>query len=262
MLTRITSLVILTAFANMSFAGVYLGPTPYTSFNNSISGASISPFATTSFNYFHLENFEDGSFNVPGVSLREFAALDIATSFSDSVDGDDGTIDGFATGSTRSLFADRRTTSFTFDFSSSVLGVLPTHAGIVWTDVGRQAAGGGNPSAAELVDNTFFEAFGPGGQSLGLQGPFSLGDAVINRTTSEDRFLGIVNLDGISAIRISMPGKNNWEVDHLQYGSVNAVPEPGSMILLVAAITLLATQRLNCTRMVASLKPHSLNNAN
>ncbi|ARO87701.1 hypothetical protein EBAPG3_007895 [Nitrosospira lacus] len=34
--------------------GATIGPTPYFSFAD-------SPFATTPFDYFHLENFEDGS---------------------------------------------------------------------------------------------------------------------------------------------------------------------------------------------------------
>src|SRR4029077_12276079 len=36
--------------------------------------------------------------------------------------------------------------------------------------------------------------------------------------TSEDRFLGIVNPDGISSVTLTMTNSINWEVDHLQYG--------------------------------------------
>lgn len=214
-------------------AADYLGPTPYLAFDHPAAGTAVSPFKDIAFTYFHLEDFEDGSLNTPGVSLREFASTNIPITTSDSVDGDDGTIDGFSTGQARSLFSDYNTTSFTFDFSKAVLGAFPTHAGIVWTDVGANFGGGPFPS--DLIDNTLFEAFGPSGESLGVAGPFSLGDTGIFRTTPEDRFLGVINLNGISAIRISMPGKNNWEVDHLQYGGV-AVPEPSGLALLAFGV--------------------------
>ena len=95
---------------------------------------------------------------------------------------------------------DFATSTFTFNFSASALGSLPTHAGIVWTDIGRN--GGSTPLAADLISNVTFEAFGPTGTSLGVIGPFSLGDSSISRTTEEDRFIGVVNDAGISAIRL------------------------------------------------------------
>lgn len=195
----------------------FFGPLPYWAFNNPSAGSAISPFSPVRFTYFHLEDFEDGALNTPGVTVREFATTNITTAFSDSVDGDDGVIDGQARGNSSSLFSNLRTSSFTFNFSANALGgQLPTHAGIVWTDIGRN--GGGTPLSGDLLNNTLFEAFGPSGESLGVIGPFSLGDESISRTTSEDRFFGVVNQNGISSIRLSMPGKNNWEVDHLQYG--------------------------------------------
>ncbi|MEO1294370.1 MAG: hypothetical protein AAFW75_00935 [Cyanobacteria bacterium J06636_16] len=205
-----------------------LGPLPYAAFDDPAVGTDISPFSALDFTYFHLEDFEDESLNTPGVTLRELAESDIpdiSIAFSDSVDGDDGIIDGQATGNTISLFSDFEIDSFTFDFSASELGgQLPTHAGIVWTDVGRNF--GGTPRPDYLVENTIFEAFGPLGESLGSIGPLSLGDTSISRTTLEDRFLGVVNPDGISSIQLSMPGLTNWEADHLQYGSLALAPEP------------------------------------
>jgi len=79
---------------------------------------------------------------------------------------------------------------------------------------------GSGPQRQDLLSNARFEVFGPSGESLGITGPFSLGNTSINRTTGEDRFFGVINSTAISAIRISMPGKNNWEADHLQYGGV------------------------------------------
>lgn len=195
----------------------FFGPLPYSAFNNPSAGSAISPFSPVRFTYFYLEDFEDGALNTPGVTVPEFATTNISIGFSDSVDGDDGVIDGQARGNSSSLFSNLTTSSFTFKFSPNALGgQLPTHAGIVWTDIGRN--GGGTPLSGDLVNNTLFEAFGPSGESLGVIGSFSLGDESISRTTSEDRFLGVVNQNGISSIRLSMPGKNNWEVDHLQYG--------------------------------------------
>lgn len=203
----------------------FFGPLPYSAFNNPSAGTAISPFSPVRFTYFHLEDFEDGALNTPGVTVPELATTNITTAFSDSVDGDDVVIDGRATGNSRSLFSNFTTSSFTFKFSANALGgQLPTHAGIVWTDIGRN--GGGTPLSGDLVNNTLFEAFGPSGESLGAIGPFSLGDESISRTTSEDRFFGVVNQNGISSIRLSMPGKNNWEVDHLQYGFAPATISP------------------------------------
>lgn len=199
----------------------FITPQKYLAFSDLAAGEDISPFSGLNFSYFHLEDFEDGSLNTPGVTLTE-AGDELETAFSDSVDGDDGAVDGVATG-TQSLWSSFTTSSFTFNFSRTSLESLPTHAGIVWTDVGRN--NGGTPFAADLVDNVTFEAFGPDGGSLGVIGPFSLGDGSISQTTDEDRFLGVVNLGGITAIRISMDGKNNWEVDHLQYGFSNPDPE-------------------------------------
>ncbi len=205
----------------------FFGPLPYSAFNNPSAGTASSPFSPVRFNYFHLEDFEDGTLNTPGVTVPELATTNISIAFSDSVDGDDGVIDNRATGNARSLFSNFTVSSFTFKFSPNALGgQLPTHAGIVWTDIGRN--GGGTPLSRDLVNNTLFEGFGPSGESLGIIGPFSVGDQSISRTTSEDRFFGVVNPNGISSIRLSMPGKNNWEVDHLQYGfapgTISAVP--------------------------------------
>jgi hypothetical protein len=228
-----------------SRAVTYIAPQPYLSFNGVAAGSAISPFSLVPFYYFHLEDFEDGSLNTPGVSISEFSDVGLETTYSDSVDGDDGVIDGYATGISTSLFSAFATSSFTFTFSAGILGTLPTHAGIVWTDIGRNF--GGTPLSGDLVNNVTFEAFGPTGASLGIIGPFSLGDTGISRTTAEDRFIGVINDGGISAFRISMPGLNNWEVDHLQYGST--VPEPIAPALLLSASGLLLRRRRSLTTM-------------
>ncbi len=91
----------------------------------------------------------------------------------------------------------------------------------MWTDVGRN--GGGSPRDADLINNVVFEAFDAAGDRIVNLGPFSVGDAVINRTTDEDRFFGVISPEGIASIRLSMPGLTNWEADHLQYGRINSL---------------------------------------
>ena len=96
----------LTLYFTMSVTSVtaqeFIGPLEYSSFDLPASGGNVSPFSNLSFSYFHLEDFEDGLLNTPGVTVREFATTNISTAFSDSVDGDDGVIDGVATGNTSS----------------------------------------------------------------------------------------------------------------------------------------------------------------
>jgi hypothetical protein len=230
------------AAAGSAMAEGYLGPQPYLAFDDVDAGTAQSPWRDGSFSWFHLEDFEDGVLNTPGVDLLEAASIGgLAVVFSDSVDGDDGAIDGIAT-NTRSLFSAFRTESFTFEFDAAVLGRLPNHVGVVWTDVGRN--NGGTPFAADLIDNVEFEAWGPGGVSLGVFGPFSLGDTSISRTTAEDRFLGIVSAGGIARVQLRMPGLNNWEMDHLQYGlsctadlNADGIVDFGDVSLFVAGFT-------------------------
>ncbi len=167
------------------------GPLPYLS-------RSDSPFADCVL----LETFEDHLFNRPGVTVNigYVTSTQFPASVTDSVDADDGAIDGSGSFGD-SYFSGGGGNDLIFSFSASVLGSYPTRAGLVWTD------GGGL---------TTFEAYGPAGQSLGVVGPVSIDDGLIFGSTAEDRFFGAENVAGISAIRISNGG-NPIEVDHLQY---------------------------------------------
>jgi hypothetical protein len=212
--------ILTTSTANA--ASVYLTPTPYQSFND-------SPFQGGSYAYFYLEDFEDGSLNTPGVTASAGRVLPPkpANSLTDSVDGDDHTIDG--SGSDGYSWYSDGNSNLRFTFNPGVLGALPTNVGIVWSDVG-------------FADNSFgfgqvnFEAFDTLGASLGIFGPNSMGDGLVNGQTSEDRFFGLFHANGISAIQISMPDSSDWEIDHLQYGRVNSqsVPEPGTLLSTLA----------------------------
>src|SRR5262245_24436385 len=113
---------------------VFYGPTPYLS-------AANSPFAGGNFTYFYLENFEDGSLNTPGVTASGTWSVFGPGQVTDSVDADDGVIDGSGTGG-HSYLSNFQNTSLTFTFNAGALGGhLPTDAGIVWTDVGQNNIG-------------------------------------------------------------------------------------------------------------------------
>jgi hypothetical protein len=153
-----------------------------------------------------LENFEDDALNTPGVaSSPECGALGYPQS--DSVDEDDGTIDGKGDRG-RSCFSRFRTPVFVFRFDAAALGGLPTHAGVVWTD-------SNGPRRVDAV----LEAFDPAGNSLGTLGPAMVGDNTsFTGDTDEDRFFGVMSMAGISAISLEVLRTANWELDHLQYG--------------------------------------------
>ncbi len=196
-------------------AATFFGPTPYTSF------AGDSPFNVGGLSYFHLENFEDGALNTPGLSAGA-GVVAAPSSLTDSVDADDGVIDGSGTGG-RSWFSGGLTSTFVFDFDAGVLGGLPTLAGLVWTDVGQMTVG--DVGFSSVV----FEAFGPGLVSLGTIGPSSVGDGSVAGQTGEDRFFGVSDLGGIQRIVITIADSTDWEVDHVQYGRI---PAPGSAVAL------------------------------
>jgi hypothetical protein len=211
---RLLPLTLLSAFAAPAGAAL-LPPSAYLS-------AADGPFASTTFSYFHLEDFEDDALNVPGVAISSGFVLNPAR-LTDSVDGDDGALDGDGNGG-HSWYT---TQPLTFTFDAGALGNLPTHVGIVWTDVGFVNDGG--QLGVSLVE---FEAFDAMNQSLGTTSSV-LGNGDAAGDTAEDRFFGAVYSGGISRFVIRMPNSSDWEVDHLQYGYLPAqVPEPATCALL------------------------------
>ena len=174
-----------------------IGPLVYTCQNDSPFFAAITAGTVA------LETFEDGLFNVAGATASAGSVLG-PSGATDSVDCDDGVIDGFGTAG-RSFFSGAGSTGITFTFNSVVLGGFPTQAGIVWTDGG----------AGSTIT---FEAFDAVGASLGVV-TGNHADGSNAGTTGEDRFYGITNPGGISAIRIRNTS-GGIEVDHLQFGPV------------------------------------------
>ncbi|MBE9155744.1 PTPA-CTERM sorting domain-containing protein [Nodosilinea sp. LEGE 06152] len=189
------------------------GPSPYVR-------ASDSPFSGVNFSggYFHLEDFEDGRLDTPGVTLTPGSANVLSPApLTDSVDGDAGGLNGNGNDG-HSLYSNgSNTLRFTFD--TSVLGKLPTHVGIVWTDVGFVTSG------LDGFGDVVFRAFGASNQLLAQITGTNLGDGLFGGQTAEDRFFGVKDLGGISYFEISMPNSIDWEVDHLQYG-YQPIPTP------------------------------------
>ena len=210
----------------------YLGPSEYLCFDDSAiagCGGLDSPFVGLPFSYFHLEDFEDHLLNTPGVTAVTGSGVTSMVGFSgliiDSVDEDDGVINGSGTNpgvKTGDSFFGGGIPGIKFSFDAGVLGALPTHAGMVWTDGAGTIA---------------FEAFGADGSSLGVFGPFGHADGTFFGTTAEDRFYGVIDAGGISAIRL-LNTAGGIEVDHLQYGLLGegggpgVIPEPSSLLLL------------------------------
>jgi hypothetical protein len=213
-----------------------IGPVPYLSFAD-------SPFNGGSFSWFYLEDFEDGLLNTPGVSVSPSTVAIAVGGFTDSVDGDDGVIDGSGSNG-HSLWSNFSTSLIAFDFSAAVLGDFPTHVGLVWTDVGNVTVG------SYGFAGVTFEAFDENGASLGISAPVVLGDGAISGQTAEDRFFGAINDGGISRIEMRSLDTNDWEVDHLQYGlasqrtlEAEPVPEPATFGLLLTGLGFVVRKR-------------------
>jgi hypothetical protein len=187
---------------------------PYLSFAD-------SPFAAIAFGSFHLEDFEDHVFNVPGVKADsgQVSSTVLAAGERDSVDADDGLIDGRGAGD--SYTRREGPAGILFSFDAAVLGALPTHVGVVWTD--------GAPFSA--MGYKIYDA--SGGMYYGAT-YYLESDGFTNGQTAEDRFFGARLAGGISAIWVYADA-GTLEVDHLQYG-ISAVPEPAPAALLAAGL--------------------------
>jgi hypothetical protein len=173
-----------------------LDPTPYLS-------KADSPFTDLSFpSYFHLEDWEDDALDTPGVtSPSATLGSSFGEAYIDSVDGDDGVVDGQCSGGCNTLWEGG---PVTFTFDDVALGGLPTHVGAVWTD------GPGGTSAV-------FEAFDAADVSLGISMDTGNADSDNSGGVAEDRFLGVVHAAGVKRVVIQS-SSGAIEVDHLQYG--------------------------------------------
>ncbi len=195
--TAATIACLLAGAAGVATSGVnppeYSGPTAYLSLAD-------SPLEAPGIGICY-EDFEDGTFDIPGATGN--GAIVGPGGNIDSVDGDDGALDGSGTAGI-SYFSGNGSGGIAITFSPSRNEGLPHNVGIVWTD------GGG------LAPVTF-EAFDKDGNSIqkAAWGPFLHADVSNNGETAEDRYYGAFHPDGISKITISNAG-GGIEVDHIQ----------------------------------------------
>jgi hypothetical protein len=126
-----------------------------------------------------------------------------------------------------SFFSGSGPAGITFTFDKTVLGQLPTDAGIVWTD-------GDGP-------NRTFKAFDQNGKLIGTiidstQKFFSTGG---DNDPANYRFFGATNAGGISSIFIANDS-GGIEVDDLQFGllksSRSSVPEASTWMMMLLGL--------------------------
>lgn len=175
-----------------------LTPTPYVK-------KADSPFTGVSFSsYFHFEDFEDGLLNTLGVTSNVGQPSKPFGNLVDSVDEDDGLVDGKCGANCNSWFESTGSTGITFTFDAVALGALPTHVGVVWTDGGASC-------------DVTFSAFDATNTLIGTKTLVMAGDALNTGEVAEDRFFGVVASGGIKSITVTN-STGGIEVDHLQYG--------------------------------------------
>ncbi|MDQ3185417.1 MAG: hypothetical protein M3Q16_02935 [Pseudomonadota bacterium] len=189
-----------------------IDPIPYTSF-------ASSPFSRSLFGYFQPEDFEVGLLNASGNSTS-LGSLFQPASVNHTLDAEDDSINDSGTASHTWFF--NGVSSLTFIFSKALLGALPTHAGLVWTDVGLT-------NVREGFDSILFEAFDAADNLLGIVGPSTLGNGLFAGQTSEDRFFGVTSSSGIGSVRISLLSSTEQE-----FAQSSTVAEPATLALLVA----------------------------
>ncbi|MEM7755508.1 MAG: hypothetical protein AAF297_07705, partial [Planctomycetota bacterium] len=110
-------------FVPAAFGGMVLGPSPYLELAD-------SPFLDRA--GFVFEDFEDGSFDLPWASTSAGNPLAPAGNV-DSVDGDDGAVDGFGREGW-SFFSPSGGAGITISFDIGIDAPVITSAGLVWTD--------------------------------------------------------------------------------------------------------------------------------
>jgi len=196
----------------------FYGPSPYLGFSD-------SPFKSLAFDYFYLDDFEGGLGTLPGVTLNSGWIVSNPASLTDSVDADDGSIDGAGTNG-HSLYSGGGQPNLIITFNAAALGGhLPTHVGIVATDIGSVLSG---PPGVATVTLT---ATDTNGMPLGLLVETNFGNGSLfgdsPGATSEDRFFGVSSPVGIANVRLYLTNSTDWEVDHLQFGYASeTVPRP------------------------------------
>ena len=187
---KFTTLLITFTTATALYAGP-IGPTPYLSFNGSPWEEDLMhTFGAT------LEDFEGGKFysRADGNVVETHGATRAPSRLTDSVDADDGKIDGHGNGWS---YLTRDDSGVTFVFDAAKYGGYPRFAGAVATD--------GCPCSATFYDEN-------GNQISQLE---SLAVNFDVDTTDDDRLMGLYHQTGIASM--NWRGLSAIELDHLQF---------------------------------------------
>jgi hypothetical protein len=185
-----------------------------------------------------IEDVEDGTIDTPlaivDTIVREPGPL------TDSVDADDGVVDGQGNDG-HSLEATFYRTHPTFPwthhtyFSILVVDEPVTALGFVWTDGFRQSA-------------VNMGIYGASGNYLGDCTYGSLMDSFNTGETAEDRFIGVISNESIRRLSFVIdsvglePWSERFEFDHVHYGH-QALPEPGFVLNTILSLTGLGVLR-------------------
>lgn len=180
-----------------------------------LGAATITPAVQAATPYSYTETFEDGALNTPGVTASGGSILGPGP-LTDSVEGANP-----PNGSNGFSYYSAGSRNLRFTFNKAILGMLPTKAGITWTDVGF--VDGDVPPVFTGKGNVVFQAFDESNTPLGSITKF-LGDGQASGQTAEDFIFSFMFAGGIGAIEIGMPNSGDWEVDDLQYSA--DVPTP------------------------------------
>jgi hypothetical protein len=201
---RLVTLLLALVFAGTATAApTCLGPSPYVK-------KADSPFDLSNVGVdFFFDDFE-GPDRPAGATASTGTLVGFPASIIDSVDEDDGTIDGSGLMG-HTWFSGAGSTGVRFTFDAQTLGGLPTAAGIVWTDGGGDGTVSFEAVAAD--GTTVICATGP------VSDPGVFPDGSNNGETAEDRFFGLYDPDGITSILLSN-SSGGIEMDHLQFGLV------------------------------------------
>ena len=169
-----------------------------------------------------IEDFELGAVDSfisidNGTLLGPNTFSGLMNSVTDSVDGDDGNVDGWGNDGS-SWFAD--SSSVTVAFSKNV-----KNAGLVFTDGDR------------VSTNIVLEAFDMDGNSLAVINGGDLADDMFTGETAEDRFMGFQDTDArIAKITLSMDTGTGIEIDHIHWQEACVVPEPNAALIAIAGL--------------------------
>lgn len=183
----------------------FLEATPYVSLDDSpfdVQEAGVD---------FVVLDFENGVTAPFGAELA-LSYVVPPSAFTDSVDGDDGAIDG--NGNFGNSGAELAGVPVALDFNAVLLGALPTQFGAVITDL--------DPGDHEVK----LVAFNADGYPIGSKTFTITGDADGNGGTAEDRFIGLTSTEPIGRVTITAIG-TNMELDHIQFDL--ASPPNGSV---------------------------------